>query len=149
VTGDRMTALEPRHLAIVERWTLIASAVVIAASLVAAPRAMAFAVAVGAGLMTLNAWAIRKIAERVVRRAGELRPGVAVLLFNLKMFALIALVYLCVKVLGLDGIGFIIGVSVFPVAIVIAALRLNLGADDAAQAPTSPASTDRQENGNG
>src|SRR4051794_22263891 len=129
-----MNGFEPRHFQIVERWTLILSALVIAPAYVAAPRSTAFAVTVGAALMNLNAFALRRIASRVVARAGEIKPGAAILLFNLKMVLLIGAVYVCVKVLGLDAIGFIVGVSVFPVAVVVAALRMNLGEDDAATA---------------
>jgi hypothetical protein len=126
-----MNAIEPRHLRSVERWTLALAALVIAAATVATSRSTAFAVAVGAGLMSLNAWAIRRIAERVFRDGQRIRAGAAVLLFNLKMLLLIALVLVAISVLHLDGIGFLVGVSVFPVAIVVAALRMNLGAEPA------------------
>ena len=127
-----MNALEPRHLHVVERWTLILAAIVIGATFFLAARPVALAAAIGAGLMALNAWAIRKLAERLfARAAGEgARPVVAVVLFNVKMLALIALCYVGLKVFGLDPIGFLLGVSVFPVAVVAAALRLNLGAED-------------------
>lgn len=128
-----MSALEPRHLKTVEHWTMILALVATAAALVVASRPVAFAVAAGAGLMVANAWAIRQLAERLFRKTGkdgEPRAGAAVALFNVKMFVLIALVYVAVKILGLDAIGFLVGVSVFPVAVVIAALRLNLGADE-------------------
>ncbi len=128
-------SISPRHLKDVERWTLILSAILIAASFLALPGRMAFSATVGAGLMVANAWAIRKLGERVFRRVENGQPGVAVLLFNLKMLALIALVYVAVKVLGLDAIGFLLGVSVFPVAIVIAALRMN---PDAGEGETPP-----------
>lgn len=124
-----MSSLEPRHLQAVERWTLALGAAVIVAAFVAAPRRVAFAATVGAALMAGNAWAIRKLAERLARSAAENRPAAVVLLFNLKMLVLAALVYVAVKLLGLDAIGFLVGVSIFPVAIVVAALRLNLGSD--------------------
>jgi hypothetical protein len=128
-----VNALEPRHLHVVERWTLGLAALVIAAAFVATSRQTAFAVTAGAGLMALNAWSIRKITDRAFRSAGSIRPGFAVLLFNLKMLLLIAAVLVAVKVLGLDAIGFLLGISVFPVAVVAAALRLNLGATDGAE----------------
>lgn len=140
--------VSPRHLKDVERWTLITSALLIAASFIALPGRMAFSATVGAGLMVLNAFAIRKLGERVFRRVEKGQPGVAVLLFNLKMLALIALVYVAVKVLGLDAIGFLLGVSVFPVAIVVAALRMTPDADGdetppPGDLPLSPNSGDR------
>jgi hypothetical protein len=135
-----MNALEPRHLKTVERWTLILAAIVVAVGFAFLPRPVATAASVGAGLMIVNAWAIRKLAERLFKKAEGPGPGIAVLLFNVKMFALIALVYVAVKVLGLDAIGFLVGVSVFPVAIVAAALHLNLGSDDSDEASSPPIS---------
>ena len=127
-----MDSLQPRHLLIVERWTLILAAIAIAAATVLAPRATTFALTVGAAMMCLNAYAIRRLAQRLWKRAEENRPGALVLLFNVKMIALIGMVVVAIHVFKLDAIGFLLGVSVFPVAIVVAALRLNLG-DDAAQ----------------
>ena len=127
-----MNALEPQHLHVVERFALIFAAALIAAGFVFAPRGTAFAITVGAGLMSLNAWAIRRIAERAFKSAGRVRPGFAVLLFNLKMLVLVGLVIVAVRVLHLDAIGFLIGISVFPVAIFAAALKLNLGRGEAA-----------------
>ena len=125
--------LEPKHLQIVERWTLILAACAIAVATFAAPRVTTLALCVGAGFMCLNAYAIRRLAERLFKRAEENRPGALVLLFNLKMIALIGMVFVAIYVLKLDAIGFLLGVSVFPVAIVVAALRLNLGENDNAK----------------
>ena len=108
---------------------MILAVVVIAAATVAAPRPVAFAVTVGAGLMVANAFAIRRLGARLVRVAS---PSAAVLLLNLKMLLLIAMVYVGIALLHLDAIGFVIGVSIFPVAMVIAALRAGL-ADSAAE----------------
>jgi hypothetical protein len=44
------------------------------------------------------------------------------------------------KVLHLDAVGLLVGVSVFPVAIVVAALRMSFGQPDAPAEPTGPAS---------
>ncbi len=122
--------MNSRHLHTIERWTLILAAIAIAAAVVAASRSTAFAVTVGAGLMVGNAIALRRIGSRVLASAT---PGMAVLLLNLKMLLLVALVYVGVRILHLDTAGFLIGVSVFPVAMVIAALRF--GAAEAT-APT-------------
>lgn len=123
--------LSPRSLKDVERWTLIASAVLVAAASLALPGKTALSATVGAALMVANAWAIRRLGERVFRRVESGQPALAVLLFNAKLLVLVGLVYLAVRVLGLDAIGFLLGVSVFPVAIVIAALRMSPDAGDA------------------
>jgi len=139
-----MNALEPHHLRTVERWTLALGAALLAVGfLFARPRTL-FAMAVGAGLMAANAWAIRKLTERAFREGGgRIRPAAAVLLFNLKMLALVGLVFVALKLLGLDAIGFLLGISVFPAAIVLAALKLNLGADETTDAPDPTPHGDR------
>ena len=118
-----------------ERATLLISAVVIAASFVATSREVALAVAAGAGLMSVNAWAIRKLTERATRNdeRGPVqgqglasRPGLVLLWFNLKMALLIALVLAAVLVLKLNGIGFLVGISVFPAAVMVTAVRAAL-----------------------
>ena len=120
-----MSALEPGHLRIIERWTLVLAAIVIAAAALVTSPSTATAVAAGAGLMAFNAWAIRRLAERAFRGASTgSRPGLAVLLFNVKMAVVIAAVFVAVKVLGLDAVGFIVGVSVFPVALVIGSVKI-------------------------
>ena len=118
-----------------ERATLLISAVVIAASFVATSREVALAVAAGAGLMSVNAWAIRKLTERATRNdeRGPVqgqglasRPGLVLLWFKLKMALLIALVLAAVLVLKLNGIGFLVGISVFPAAVMVTAVRAAL-----------------------
>jgi hypothetical protein len=109
------------YLGAVERWTMILAAAVIAAAVVAAPRPIAFAATVGAGLMVANAWAMRRIGRKVALSAD--RPGAAILLLNVKLLVLIAVVYLAIRVFGLDTLGFLVGVSVLPAALLVAALR--------------------------
>ena len=109
-----------KQLATVERWTMILALVAIAASAFTMSRPMALGVSLGAALMVLNTWALRRIGQRVLRTFA--RPGLAILLFNLKMGLLLGLVYVVVRYLPIDAIGFLVGVSVFPVAVVIAAL---------------------------
>jgi len=103
---------------------MILAALVIAASAVAAPRRVAFGVALGAALMVANAWAMRRIGQRVLRSGA--RPGFAILLLNLKMLLLIALTFVVVRWLPVDAVGFLVGISVFPVAVVVAAVRAGL-----------------------
>jgi hypothetical protein len=116
----------------IERWTLLVSAVVVGAALLAMPRAIAFACAAGALLECANASAIRWLVERAMKSKGGATPALGLLLFNLKMAVLIAAVWIALRVLHLDGVGFLLGISVFPVAIVAAALSARL-------APAPPA----------
>jgi hypothetical protein len=105
---------------------LSALAIVIAVALLGRP--MAFAVSVGALLMALNAWVLRRLGVRAFKTFTK--PGAAILLFNLKMGALIALVFLIIHYLHVDPVGFVIGISVFPVAIVVVAIRHMLSGGD-------------------
>jgi hypothetical protein len=121
-----MSGIGPRQLRIVERWTLIVAAVVVAAATLVLPRPVAFACAVGAGLECANAWAIRVMVERAMKSRGGATPGLGLLLFNAKMAVLVAMVAFALFVLRLDGVGFVLGISVFPVALVAAALSIRL-----------------------
>lgn len=135
---------EPGYLRRVERWTLVLAALVVGACFVAAPRPVAFAASVGAGMMCLNALAIRALTERVFKSRGGATPGIGVLLFNFKMALLIAMVWVALRYLHLDGVGFLLGISVFPVAIVAAAVSARLApADDEPNAPLNPGTGDR------
>ena len=132
-----MDAIEPGYLKRLERWTLVLAALVTGASLVAAPRPVAVAVAIGAAMMCGNAWAIRTLTARVFKSRAGATPGIGVLLFNVKMALLVGLVCLALFYLRLDGVGFLIGISVFPVAIVAAALAARLEPMDP-EGPESP-----------
>jgi len=135
-----MTGQLAQHLRLVERWTLIVSAVVVGTATLALPRPVAFACAVGAGLECANATALRALTVKAMRSRGGATPGLGLLLFNLKMFVLFAMVWVALRVLHLDGIGFLLGISVFPVAVVAAALSIRL---QPADAPPTPATGDR------
>lgn len=113
------------RLHLLERWTLGLGAVL---SLVAFcfGRHAGLSVAIGAALVSLNTFAMRRIGERLwaaYRSAGSnvrvMRP---LLLFNLKMVGLIAAVYLVVTYLHVSGIGLVVGLSAFPLAAVAVAL---------------------------
>ena len=125
--------MELKHLTAVERWTGILAVAVVLGAVLLVGRKEAFGASVGAGLMALNAYLLRRVAARVERTAG--RPGAVLLLFNLKLAFVIGLVYLLVRTLHVDPLSFVIGISVLPVAIVIVAVRHQLR--DAQPAPPS------------
>jgi hypothetical protein len=113
--------MDLKHLIAVEKWTCVLGALVVLASTLLLGRHAAFAVSMGAGLMVLNAYALRRIGLRVFRTFK--RPSAAILLFNLKMLLLVALVFAVVHYLNVDPIAFIVGVSILPLAIVIVAVE--------------------------
>ena len=126
--------METKHLVSVERWTLILAAAAIGVSILLLGRRMAFGVSVGAALMALNAYSLRRIGQRAFRNFKK--PGLAVLLFNIKMGILIALVWAVIRYLHVDPIAFLVGISVFPLAIVVVAIRHAFASD--ANADTGP-----------
>src|SRR4030095_4462517 len=113
--------METKHLIAVERWTLALAAIVVGVGLIFLGRHAAFGVTLGAGLMVLNAVVLRRIGARAFRTFK--RPGAAILLFNLKMAVLLALVFVILRFLHVDPVAFVVGISVFPVAIMIVALK--------------------------
>lgn len=125
-----------QRLSSLERWTLGLAAAVISVSLFALPQRITLGVSIGAGLMCLNAWALRRIGLRAVRTAD--RPGPSLLLFIVKMTLLLGVLYLILRYLPVDAIGFIIGVSVFPAAALISALRSGLDAAGEVNADSAP-----------
>lgn len=124
-----------KHLISVEKWTCVLAAVVIAAALLVLGLKAAWGVSLGAGLMVLNAYALRRIGARAFSTFKK--PGAAVLLFNLKMALLMALVYVVVRYLHVEPVPFIIGISVFPAAIVIVAVTHAINPPDTDN-PTDP-----------
>jgi hypothetical protein len=120
--------MNAKHLIAVEKWTLAFAAVLIAFGLLALNRRAAFGLSLGAGLMALNAWALRRIGVRAFRTFKK--PGAAVLLLNLKMALLIAIVFVIVRYLPVDPIAFVVGISIFPAAVVAVAIHHALRAPE-------------------
>jgi hypothetical protein len=128
-----VSQVDSRQLGAVERWTLVLAAIAVPIAWLCLSRRMTLGVSLGAGVMAANAWALRRIGQRVVEKRP--RAGYALLLFNVKMALLIALVYVVVRYLPVDPIGFLIGISVFPVAVVIAAVRIGMHQQNEPDAP--------------
>jgi ATP synthase I chain len=112
--------MDTKHLVSVEKWTLALAAAAVGFALFVFGGKMALGVTLGAGLMCLNAYVLRRLGERAKSFA---KPSAAVLLFNVKMAVLIALCFLVVRYLPVDPAGFLAGLAVFPVAIVATAIR--------------------------
>lgn len=109
--------MELKHLIAMEKWTALLALVVLTIGLLLLDRHRALGLSLGAGLMAINAWAIRQLAERF-GNVLKGRPGAAILLFNIKMGVVIALCFVLIRVFGVDPLTFVIGISVLPVAIV-------------------------------
>lgn len=114
--------MELKHLIALEKWTSLLALIVMGVGILVLGRHAAFSIALGAGLMTLNTWAIRRVGEKLGAVLAQ-KPGFTILLFNLKLGVLIALIWVCMRYLHVDPIAFVIGVSVLPVAIVMVAVQ--------------------------
>ncbi len=133
--------MENKHLIALERWTLLLAALVVGTSILVLSRRAAFAASLGAGLMALNAYALKRIGQRGFK--GFRKPSGAIVLFNIKMAILIALVFAAIRWLHVDPLAFVIGISIFPVAIVAVAIQHAVAAPDS----PSPNSEDSQPHG--
>jgi hypothetical protein len=119
-----------KHLIAVERMTSLLAAVLLLGAIVLLPRHSSFSLGVGAALMVLNAWVMRRTAAAVGPVLSK-KPGLILVLFNFKLLILAVLIFIALRYLNVAPVPFIIGVSVLPVAIVIVALRHQLAPNDA------------------
>jgi hypothetical protein len=121
--------VELKHLIAFEKWTCLLAVIVLASGIVFLDRHAALSLSLGAGMMAANAWSIRTIAEKY-GLALRARPGFAMLLFNLKMGAIVALCWVLINYVHVDPKWFAIGISVLPVAILIVGIEHGLRRED-------------------
>ncbi len=121
--------MELKHLIAFEKWTCLLAVIVLASGIVFLDRHAALSLSLGAGLMAANSWSIRTIAERY-GLALRARPGFAMLLFNLKMGAIVALCWILINYVHVDPKWFAIGISVLPAAILIVGIEHGLRRED-------------------
>jgi hypothetical protein len=114
--------VDVKHLIALEKWTSLLALVVIVLGILVLGAHAAFSIALGAGLMTVNAWAIRRVSEKLGAVLAQ-KPGLTILLFNLKLGVLLALIWVSIRYLHVDPASFLVGVSVLPVAIVLVAVQ--------------------------
>jgi hypothetical protein len=118
-------------LARIERTNLILGVVATAlAGLIWGARGT-IAAGAGAALACANFWVLRRVGARAVARAqkGEVGPALALAgALVAKMTVLFALVWLAVRVAGLDILPFALGLSIFVVSILL--VGLSTGSDE-------------------
>lgn len=122
----------------VERWTLVCSAVLITVALACLGARAQLGICLGAGLMALNARLLRQVGTYLARRYRNRPPplGLVLGLLHVKLLALAVIMYGCMRYLPLDALAFLLGVSVLPAGILLAALSRGLGlVDDPVQPP--------------
>lgn len=109
----------------VERWTLGLGAAFALVAFVFFGVQTGLSVSLGAALMILNAFAMRRVGEKIFaafRADSNARPARAIVLFNLKMGVLLFGVYCIVKYLHVAPIALLVGLSIYPLAAVAVAL---------------------------
>jgi hypothetical protein len=114
--------------------TTLLAALLLVGGLVLLPRQYSFSLAVGAGLMVVNAWVMRRVAA-AVGPALAVRPGLILVLFNFKLLILAALIFIALRFLHVAPVPFVIGISVLPVAILIVAIRHQLSPTATGETP--------------
>jgi ATP synthase I subunit len=114
-----------KHLIAIEKWTCLLALVALGGGMLLVGRHAAFSIAVGAGMMTLNAVAIRRVAQKL-GVVLQKKPSLTVMLFNFKLVILIGLVFCALRYLHVEPIPFIVGISVLPFAIMIVAVQSSL-----------------------
>jgi ATP synthase I subunit len=128
-----------KHLISLEKWTCLLAAIAIGAGMLLLDRHAAFSLTVGAALSSLNAIAIRRLTQRL-GAVLTAKPGLTVLLFNLKMGLLIGLVFAAIRWLHVDVMPLLLGISLMPLSIVIVAIQHALK-------PAPPAASDEETHG--
>ncbi len=116
-----------KHLIAIEKWTCLLSAVLLVGGMLLLGRHAAFSIALGAGMMTVNAVLLRRVAQKLGTVLQQ-KPSLTVFLFNIKLGVLGLLSFIALKYLHVEPIAFIVGISVMPLAIMIVALQSNLAA---------------------
>lgn len=122
------------HLLVIERWAVLLGAALVGTTLIWGSPRVQLGACVGAGLSILNARVLRYLGARLsgARAGTPSSVGLLVLLFQLKLGVLAALLYLALRLLPLQPIALVLGLSALPVAIVVRGIQYGL------QAPASP-----------
>lgn len=115
--------MDRRTLTAIERWNLIIGIAMVVASLVFWRADVTAGVALGAIIGTANFTAIRWVIGRTFA-AKEKSKGGLMLLLIVKMAALMAGVFLIIRFVPVNVVGFLVGISVFFVSIIVETIRM-------------------------
>jgi ATP synthase I chain len=115
----------PQHLRAMERWNLIFSGIAVLVAALVFERPVLVGVALGALIACVNFWAIRKIWESLLTGSVERRQTMQAL-FIVKMLALFAVVFVCIRFVELSAPALAVGLSIFLLSIVAESARYAL-----------------------
>jgi hypothetical protein len=130
------------HLAAIERWAILFGASLVGTTLFWGSPRVQLGACVGATLSILNARSLRFFGSRLSKFGGTSSVALLVTLFQLKLGVLAVLLYLALKLLPIQPIALVLGLSVLPLAIVARGIQYGLQTS----APVSPHSDSYTEN---
>jgi hypothetical protein len=116
----------PEHLRAMEKWNLVLSGLAILIAALLFERQHVVGVALGALIACANFSAIRRIWEGLLSGSTERKQSMQ-MLFMLKMIALFAIVFVCIKFVPMSAAAFAIGISIFLLSIAVESARYACG----------------------
>lgn len=112
MSGDLLEAFE--------RTALVLAAVLIAAGAILLSPQTAYSLTVGATLAAGNAVLINRVGRKMAALGKS--PALLVVVFQLKLFLMVGLIFVAMRYLGVEALPFAFGVSILPVAVLSAGL---------------------------
>jgi hypothetical protein len=116
----------PEHLRKMEKWNLLLSGLAVLVTAVFFEREHVVGVALGALIAGVNFTAIRKIWEGLLSGSSERKQSMQ-MLFLLKMVALFAVVFVCIRFVPMSAAAFAVGISIFLLSIAVESARFACG----------------------
>jgi uncharacterized membrane protein YoaK (UPF0700 family) len=116
----------PEHLRAMEKWNLLLSGLAVLITALLFEREHVVGVALGALIACANFTAIRKIWEGLLSGSSERKQSMQ-MLFILKMVALFAIVFVCIRFVPMSAAAFAIGISIFLLSIAVESARYACG----------------------
>jgi hypothetical protein len=116
----------PEHLRAMEKWNLLLSGLAILVTALLFEREHVVGMALGALIACANFSAIRKIWEGLLSGSTERKQSMQ-MLFLLKMIALFAVVFVCIRFVPMSAAAFAIGISIFLLSIAVESARYACG----------------------
>ena len=116
----------PEHLRAMEKWNLLLSGLAVVVAALLFERQHVVGVALGALIASANFSAIRRIWEGLLSGSTERKQSMQ-MLFMLKMIALFAIVFVCIRFVPMSAAAFAIGISIFLLSIAVESARYACG----------------------
>ena len=116
----------PEHLRAMEKWNLVLSGIAVLITALLFEREHVVGMALGALIACANFTAIHKIWEGLLSGSTERKQSMQIL-FVVKMIALFAVVFVCIRFVPMSAAAFAIGISIFLLSIAVESARYACG----------------------